>query len=84
MKAGSRISFYRYIEEEGSLEEKFFIPVTVSSQMLRADLGELTYVNQSDMCYFLYGNSIYSVDLTSGRMRGSDKSCAEGHVRQER
>lgn len=60
------ISFYRYIEEEGSLEEKFFIPVTVSSQMLRADLGELTYVNQSDMCYFLYGNSIYSVDLTSG------------------
>ncbi len=48
------------------MEEKFFIPVTVSSQMLRADLGELTYVNQSDMCYFLYGNSIYSVDLTSG------------------
>ena len=60
------ISFYRYTELDGMLEEKFFIPVTVSSQMLCSDLGELTYVNQTDMCYFLYGNSIYSVDLVSG------------------
>lgn len=60
------ISFYRYIETEDMLEEKFFIPVAVSSQMLCSDLGELTYVNQNDMCYFLYGDSIYSVDLVSG------------------
>lgn len=60
------ISFYRYTELDGTLEEKFFIPVTVSSQMLCSDLGELTYVNQTDICYFLYGNSIYSVDLVSG------------------
>lgn len=60
------ISFYRYQEESGTLEEKFFIPVAVSSRMLCSDLGELTYVNENDMCYFLYESRIYSVDLVSG------------------
>ena len=60
------ISFYRYSKEDNALEEKFFVPVTVASQVLCADLGELSYVNRNDICYFLYGSCIYSVDLVSG------------------
>ncbi len=60
------ICFYRYRPAENASERLFYMPVLESEQILMSDLGTLAYVNDSDVCYIRYGDTIYSVDLHSG------------------
>ena len=60
------VCFYRYFAENNSTRLLFHMPVRESEQMLMMDVGTLAYVNQDDVCYLRYGDSIYSVDLNSG------------------
>ncbi len=60
------ICFYRYVAAENATKRLFFMPVQQSEQMLMMDLGNLAYVNDSDVCYLRYGDGIYSIDLSSG------------------
>lgn len=57
------ICFYRYDRESNSVQELYYIPSDVSYQVLKEQLGSLSYVSEDDLCYLLYGNSIYSIDL---------------------
>ena len=57
------ICFYRYDRESNSVQELYYIPSDVSYQVLKEQLGSLSYVSGDDLCYVLYGNRIYSIDL---------------------
>lgn len=59
-------SFYRYRQDEDSLEELFYISSKVSYPVFQMDIGQLAYVNDQGIGYFLYGSGIYKVDLTLG------------------
>ncbi|MBQ8639315.1 MAG: hypothetical protein IJ468_09110 [Lachnospiraceae bacterium] len=58
-------AFYRYIREENRMDELFYIPSAVSEEIFQTQIGGLSYVSDSELLYFLYGNTMYSVDLTS-------------------
>ena len=60
------VLFYRYYAENNSTRLLFYLPIQESEQMLMMDVGTLAYVNEDDVCYLRYGDSIYSIDLNSG------------------
>ena len=72
------ISFCRFNARAMNVDELFFVPVDFSEDILEARMGTLAYVNdRKDLLYLLYGDSVYSVDLTSGekaRLAGIDGS----------
>ena len=55
--------FYRYDAKKGTTRELYYIPSNVSYQILKEYAGKLCYVNDDNLCYLLYGNGIYSIDL---------------------
>jgi len=58
------ISFYKYIADNNTLEEECYVPARKSYQMLRQDMGNLSYVNENNLCYLMIGSSIYAIDLS--------------------
>lgn len=61
------VSFLHYVEDGSYIDEIFYIPVTFSEEILMENMGTLAYVNnESDLMYLLYGNTVYSIDLSSG------------------
>ena len=61
------ISFCKFNAGTMAVDEVFFVPVTFSEEILQARMGTLAYVNdRNDLLYLLYGNTVYSIDLTSG------------------
>lgn len=59
------VCFYRYLKAENRMEELFYIPSAISEDVLQTELGGLAYVSETDLLYFLYGATMYSVDLAS-------------------
>lgn len=57
--------FYRYIKAENRMDELFFVPSDQEETRFCEQMGGLAYVSDSQLLYFLYGNTMYSVDLTS-------------------
>ncbi len=54
---------YEYIQSEGRIEERVYIPLDEPYQTLKENLGEFAYVSHLDVFYFHIYNSIYSYDL---------------------
>lgn len=59
----SGICFYRYDSASNSIREQYYIPVNVSYQILKEYVGSLSYVNDDNLCFLLFGDRIYSIDL---------------------
>lgn len=61
------VSFLHYLSDSSYIDEIFYIPVSFSEEILMKNMGTLAYVNnESDLMYLLYGNTVYSIDLSSG------------------
>lgn len=58
------ISFYRFDYENNRIQELYYIPAGVAYQILKESINALSYVNEDNLCYFLYGDTIYSIDLS--------------------
>lgn len=54
---------YEYIQADGRIEEKVYIPIDEPYQTLKENAGALAYVNSLDVFYFHVYNSIYAYDL---------------------
>ncbi len=62
------IVLYRYIHEENRIEEKLYIPINASYQLLAADVTDFTYLGEKDVFYFSLYEAIYSYDLTTKKL----------------
>ena len=61
------LSFCRYDAERMAVDELFFVPSSLSEDVFMARMGTIAYVNdRGDLLYLLYGDTVYSIDLTSG------------------
>lgn len=56
---------YHYNSMTNTVEELVYIPYNKSYELLKADIGQLSYVNKSGIYYFLMSGSVYAVDLKS-------------------
>jgi len=59
------ISYYQYEAESNTLEEKFFIPVEIPYEEMKADLKELSHKGENEIFYLYVDNVVYGIDLTS-------------------
>ena len=57
------IAVYYYDSVYNTTEETLFIPYTKSYEILKHDIENLCYVNQSGTFYLMFNGTIYSIDL---------------------
>ncbi|MBQ8814823.1 MAG: hypothetical protein IJZ85_10070 [Lachnospiraceae bacterium] len=60
------ICYYRYVAEEDALEEVCYIPSEQNYQRINAELGTLSYMNESGLFYLMYEGSVYAIDIGGG------------------
>lgn len=57
------IVVYYYDSVLNTVEEEVFIPYDKSFTMLKNDVDQLAYVNSTNECYLLIGDSVYQINL---------------------
>lgn len=57
------IQIYYFNSMMNTIEEEIFIPYTKSYGLLRQDLKNLAYINQTNHFYFIMGSALYDVNL---------------------
>ena len=57
------IAVYYYDSVYNTIEESLFIPYTKSYEILKHDVENLCYVNQSETLYILFNGTIYRIDI---------------------
>lgn len=57
------IVFYKYYIGEGRIEEVLYIPMDITYQLLKEGIENFSYVNEQDVYYFNFNNTIYSYNL---------------------
>lgn len=57
------VCIYAYNSVANTVEEQIYIPYSRSYELLKSDMERLTYINKSDICYFILADTIYAVDL---------------------
>ena len=55
--------FYRYDAEKNWLEEVFYLPFDRSYAILKEEIGQLAYVNSSELFYLMLNGKIYAIDF---------------------
>lgn len=55
--------FYSYKAETNYLEEIFYLPFDRSYSILKEEIGQLAYVNQSELFYLMLNGRIYAIDF---------------------
>lgn len=59
------IGVYYYDALSQTVEEEVFISTDKSYEVLKAELGQLMYVNEQKQFFFLMNNCVYKIDLTN-------------------
>lgn len=57
------IQIYEYNSVINTIEEIAFLPYTKSPAILKQDIGELAYLNKSDILYLMLDGTVYSINL---------------------
>jgi len=60
------ICFYRYLAAEDALEEIFYISSQLNYERIHAEMGKLSYMNESGLFYLMYEGSVYAIDIEGG------------------
>lgn len=59
------IGVYHYDGLVHTVEEEIFIPSSKSYEILKAEMGQLMYVNEQDSLYLMVDGDVYSIDLAT-------------------
>jgi len=62
------IILYHFTRAENRIEELVYIPVDEPYQTIKENIGELNYVNSSEVFYFHVYNTIYSYNLITKKL----------------
>jgi len=59
------VSLCNYNYEDNQVKELLYVPVNVPYDELKENVGQVGYISENNIFYFLLDNSLYSIDLTS-------------------
>lgn len=59
------LAVYGYNSMTNTVEELIYIPYDKSYELLKEDINKLSYLNKSNIYYFMMDGSVYAVDLGS-------------------
>lgn len=71
------VSLYHYVYEENIVREAIFIPIDLSYEVLRKNVGDIAYI-ADDQFYIKLGTVLYSIDLSSMEMMVMSDGLYEG------
>ncbi|OUQ16242.1 hypothetical protein B5E84_12780 [Lachnoclostridium sp. An14] len=71
-------AFYRYQEEKGILEERFFFPASKPYEELAMDISRLAKLGANGMFYVYLDGAVYAVDLNSNEYLVTASGLTEG------
>ena len=57
------VGFYKYTKETNTLNELFFIQSTRTYDVIKQEIGRLSYMGKNGMYYLMFGSSLYAVDF---------------------
>lgn len=57
------VAVYGYNSMTNTIEEMAYIPYDKSYELLKTDINKLSYLNKSNIYYFMMDGSVYAVDL---------------------
>jgi len=59
------VSLCSYNYQDNQVKELLYVPVNVPYDELKENVGQVAYISENNIFYFLLDNSLYSIDLTS-------------------
>lgn len=59
------VALYNYTRSDNALKELVFVPSTKPFSILKDSVGKFAYLTESNVLYFMIGNSIYTVTMDS-------------------
>jgi len=59
------VSLCSYNYQDNQVKEMLYVPVNVPYDELKENVGQVAYISENNIFYFLLDNSLYSIDLTS-------------------
>jgi len=59
------VSLCNYNYQDNQVKELLYVPVNVPYDELKENVGQVAYISENNIFYFLLDNSLYSIDLTS-------------------
>ena len=62
------IVLYNYDHEQSLCEEKLYLPINSSYQVLNTDLSEFAYIDDKQVFYFSIYGSVYSYDIAASKL----------------
>lgn len=72
------VVYYHYNKEEDTVQEKFFLPASESYDMVKSDVGRLSYLSENDMMYIMLEGAVYGIDLKSNESLVVAQGLTEG------
>lgn len=63
------IILYTYDRVQGRIEERMYIPINTTFEVLKEEIGDFAYHNDLDVFYFSIYNTIYSYNLTTETLK---------------
>ncbi len=73
------IAVYHYDSLANANEELAFLPSDKSYEVLKSELGQFMYINESGTLYIMMGGSVYGIDLSTLEVRELIKGLRSGN-----
>lgn len=61
------ILLYDYDSKKNQILERVYLPLTITYQQLKEDIGEFSYVNDKNIFYFSLNDKVYAYNISSKR-----------------
>lgn len=74
------IAVYHYYAERNVVQEEVFVPSNQPYAQMKQDLSRLTYVNRENQLFFLYGETLYQVDIETGEVEKKKENLSSESV----
>lgn len=58
------LAFYQYNYESNQTKEIFFLPFNRTFEILKEEIGQLAYMNSSELFYLMLNGNIYAIDFS--------------------
>lgn len=72
------IVLYKFYSGENRIEEQVYIPMNMTYQMLKEELGDFSYVNKNGTFYFTINSTIYAYSLITKELSVIASDIADG------
>lgn len=72
------VVYYRYMAQENTVQEQFFIPANESFDHIKEDVSRLAYLAPNDMMYLMLKGNVYGIELTSNEFIIIAQGLSEG------